>query len=172
MLAMLCPASNLTTVHGTACQVLLEGLSYQSNIRLCFHFCFADVSCRKEAGISSLRGSFPSLQLAKKYIDVTGVARINYERTMSPSRGANSNISAEMLSHRVVADSSFRSSVHHYPPSRTSNARPSVDETETANYFTSRIAIQRDGKRVPSSTQSLTIKAPSPSRGRQYTPLY
>lgn len=117
-------------------------------------------------------GVSPSLQLAKKYIDVTGVARINYERTMSPSHGANSNISAEMLSHRVVADSSFRSSVHHYPPSRTSNARPSVDETETANYFTSRIAIQRDGKRVPSSTQSLTIKAPSPSRGRQYTPLY
>ncbi|EFO64026.1 Hypothetical protein GLP15_4206 [Giardia lamblia P15] len=102
-------------------------------------------------------GVSPSLQLAKKYIDVAGVARVNYERTISPSR--------------IAMDSSGRSSMHHYPLSRTSNSRPSIDETEAANYLTSRIAMQQDGKRVP-STQNLTIKAPSPSRGRQYNPLY
>lgn len=113
----------------------------------------------------------PSLQLAKKYIDVSGVSRINYERTASPSRGANSNISAEMLSHRIATDPSFRSPTHHYPLSRTSNSRPSVDEMETAKHFASQMAMQQDGKRVPSSTHNLTIKAASPSRGRQYNPF-
>lgn len=117
-------------------------------------------------------GISPSLQLAKKYIDVAGVTRVNYERTISPSRGTNTNVSAEAVSHRMTADLSFRSSTNHYPASRSSNSRSSIDEVEAAKHLTSRIAMQQEGKRIPSSTQNLTIKAASPSRGRQYAPLY
>lgn len=117
-------------------------------------------------------GASPSLQLARKYIDVAGITRVSHGRTISPARGTSNTVSAEVISHRMTTDPSYRSPTHQHHVSRVPNSYPSIDEMETAKHLTSRIAIQQEGKRVPSSTQNLTIKAASPSRGRQYTPLY